>query len=76
MPAPDVASKEVIGGWQVGGELGTGHFAKVKLGTHLATGQQCAIKIIKKPEGACSCLCSPWRECLSLSPATGHSPRL
>lgn len=52
MPAPDVASKEVIGGWQVGGELGTGHFAKVKLGTHLATGQQCAIKIIKKPEGS------------------------
>ena len=45
-------SGDVIGEWVIGAELGTGHFAKVKLGTHRDTGKQCAIKIVKKPQGA------------------------
>lgn len=45
-------SGDVIGEWIIGAELGTGHFAKVKLGTHRDTGKQCAIKIVKKPQGS------------------------
>lgn len=36
----------------LGKELGSGHFAKVKLGQHVDTGAQCAVKIIKKPTGS------------------------
>jgi serine/threonine protein kinase len=44
---------DVIGKWRLGEELGTGHFAKVKMGTHMETGRTCAIKIVKKLQGAC-----------------------
>jgi len=37
--------------YEVGETLGTGHFSKVKLGTHRKTGQKVAIKIIQKPTG-------------------------
>jgi len=46
------SSGEVIGDWQIGKELGSGHFAKVKLGQHVKTGKQCAVKIIKKLSGS------------------------
>eukprot|EP00962_Isochrysis_galbana_P010991 scaffold3079_cov107-Isochrysis_galbana.AAC.2 len=46
------AMTDVIGKWRLGEELGTGHFAKVKMGTHIETGHTCAIKIVKKPQGA------------------------
>ena len=36
-------------GWAVGAELGSGHFAKVKMGRRLSDGQRAAIKIITKP---------------------------
>ena len=39
-------------GWTLGKELGSGHFAKVKLVTRKSDGQQAACKIIKKPKGA------------------------
>merc|ERR1712087_740565 len=38
--------------YEVGETLGTGHFSKVKLGTHRKTGQKVAIKIINKPTGS------------------------
>jgi len=41
-----------IGDWALEKELGTGHFAKVKLGRHVQTGTTCAIKIVKKPSGS------------------------
>lgn len=37
---------------ELGKELGSGHFAKVRLGTNTTTGQVAAVKIIKKPKGA------------------------
>jgi len=39
-------------GWELSKELGSGHFAKVKLGTRLSDGAQAAVKIIKKPKSA------------------------
>jgi len=39
-------------GWDLGKELGSGHFAKVKLATNQETGQTAAVKIIKKPKGS------------------------
>lgn len=39
-------------GWELGKELGSGHFAKVKLVTRKTDGQQAALKIIKKPKDA------------------------
>mmetsp|Transcript_21563 Transcript_21563/g.45519 ORF Transcript_21563/g.45519 Transcript_21563/m.45519 type:complete len:317 (+) Transcript_21563:205-1155(+) len=41
-----------IGQWKIGKELGSGHFAKVKLGEHVTTGKLCAVKIIKKMSGS------------------------
>ena len=38
-------------GWTLGKELGSGHFAKVKLATRVSDGMQAACKIIKKPKG-------------------------
>uniref|UniRef100_A0A7S0J9G7 Protein kinase domain-containing protein n=1 Tax=Calcidiscus leptoporus TaxID=127549 RepID=A0A7S0J9G7_9EUKA len=46
------SSGEVIGEWRIGHELGSGHFAKVKLGEHVKTGKTCAVKIIKKLSGS------------------------
>jgi len=46
---PDPAA---IGDWEIGKELGSGHFAKVKTGTNKKTGKRCAIKILKKPSGS------------------------
>jgi calcium/calmodulin-dependent protein kinase I len=37
-------------GWEVGKELGSGHFAKVKLATRVSDKQQAACKIIEKPK--------------------------
>ena len=37
-------------GWTLGKELGSGHFAKVKLVTRTADGVKAACKIIKKPK--------------------------
>jgi len=37
---------------ELGKELGSGHFAKVRLGTNTTTGQVAAVKIIKKPKGS------------------------
>ena len=37
-------------GWELGKELGSGHFAKVYLTTRKSDGQQAACKIIKKPK--------------------------
>jgi len=37
--------------YEIGETLGTGHFSKVKLGTHRKTGEKVAIKIILKPKG-------------------------
>lgn len=45
---PDTLTEE----YEVGETLGTGHFSKVKLGTHRKTGQKVAIKIINKPSGS------------------------
>jgi len=42
----------VVGSWRIGKELGSGHFAKVKLGEHVTTGKLCAVKIIKKQAGS------------------------
>lgn len=39
-------------GWDLGKELGSGHFAKVYLVTRKSDGIQSACKIIKKPKGA------------------------
>jgi len=39
-------------GWELGKELGSGHFAKVKLGTRTKDGAKAAVKIIKKPKSA------------------------
>lgn len=39
-------------GWTLGKELGSGHFAKVKLVTRDSDGVTAAVKIIKKPKGA------------------------
>ena len=36
--------------YEIGETLGTGHFSKVKLGTHKQTGEKVAIKIIVKPK--------------------------
>jgi len=47
MPDP-----ETVGEWTIGKELGSGHFAKVKMGKHMTTGKLCAIKILKKPSGS------------------------
>ena len=44
-PAADMESM----GWNLGKELGSGHFAKVYLTTRKSDGQQAACKIIKKP---------------------------
>jgi len=37
-------------GWTLGKELGSGHFAKVRLATRDSDGMQAALKIIKKPK--------------------------
>ena len=37
-------------GWELGKELGSGHFAKVKLGVRNSDGAKSAVKIIKKPK--------------------------
>jgi serine/threonine protein kinase len=37
--------------YEIGETLGTGHFSKVKLGTHKKTGEKVAVKIILKPKG-------------------------
>ena len=50
--AAAMSSGEKIGNWLLGKELGSGHFAKVRLAKHVETGAQCAVKIIKKPTGA------------------------
>ncbi len=47
-----MSSGEQILKWKLGKELGSGHFAKVRLANHVETGAQCAVKIIKKPTGA------------------------
>jgi serine/threonine protein kinase len=47
-----MSSGEKILNWVLGKELGSGHFAKVRLAKHCETGAQCAVKIIKKPTGA------------------------
>ena len=39
-PPPDITDE-----YEVGETLGTGHFSKVKLGTHRKTGQKVAIKV-------------------------------
>jgi len=43
---------DALPGWELGKELGSGHFAKVRLGTNTTTGQVAAVKIIKKPKGS------------------------
>jgi len=48
----DDSPNEITVEYEVGETLGTGHFSKVKLGTHRKTGQQVAIKIIQKPSGS------------------------
>jgi len=45
------APPDITDEYDVGETLGTGHFSKVKLGTHRKTGQKVAIKIIIKPTG-------------------------
>ena len=37
-------------GWELGKELGSGHFAKVYLVTRKSDGRRAACKIIKKPK--------------------------
>ena len=54
-------------GWMLGKELGSGHFAKVKLVTRRSDGQQAACKIIKKPKGAANPL-GYNRECAPSGP--------
>jgi len=51
MSSSSATEKEDIDkcGWVLGKELGSGHFAKVKLVTRKSDGQQAACKIIKKP---------------------------
>jgi 5'-AMP-activated protein kinase catalytic alpha subunit len=41
-------SVTIVGDYSVGETLGQGSFGKVKLGTHLKTGQQVALKLIAK----------------------------
>jgi len=43
---------DALEGWELGRELGSGHFAKVRLCTNTTTGQVAAVKIIKKPKGS------------------------
>jgi len=38
--------------YEITDTLGTGHFSKVKLGTHKKTGEKVAVKIIQKPKGS------------------------
>jgi calcium/calmodulin-dependent protein kinase I len=45
-------SADALPGWELGKELGSGHFAKVRLCTNQASGQVAAVKIIKKPKGS------------------------
>lgn len=54
--AESTSSNEVLDGlYAVHDELGSGGFGKVKLATHLLTGQKVAIKIIDKQAiGVCS----------------------
>ena len=47
-----MSGETVIGKWKLGKELGSGHFAKVRLGEHIETKAKCAVKVIKKPQGA------------------------
>ncbi len=52
---PSVEEKDLDKlGWSLGKELGSGHFAKVKLATRKSDGITAAVKIIKKPKGAIS----------------------
>ena len=37
-----------IGNYQLGGTIGEGPFGKVKMGTHVLTGERVAIKILVK----------------------------
>ena len=57
-------------GWTLGEELGSGHFAKVKLVTRLSDGKKAACKIIKKPGGvhAASSTRAPFLMCHSNPP--------
>jgi len=43
---------DALEGWELGRELGSGHFAKVRLCTNTTTGQVAAVKIIKNPKGS------------------------
>lgn len=52
MPGLDGMAKEVpreLDDFEIGKELGSGHFSRVKLATRKADGMKCAIKIMKKP---------------------------
>ena len=43
---------DALPGYELSKELGSGHFAKVKLATRQSDGKKVAIKIIKKPSGS------------------------
>ena len=60
-------------GWELGKELGSGHFAKVYLVTRKSDGIQSACKIIKKPKGARGAAHAPSRNSLSAAPAGASS---
>jgi len=45
-------SGDALPGWELGKELGSGHFAKVRLATRASDGTVAAVKIIKKPKGS------------------------
>ena len=43
---------DALPGYELSKELGSGHFAKVKLATRQSDGEKVAVKIIKKPSGS------------------------
>ena len=48
MPRPGSCKAYNLGNYIVGNTIGRGTFGKVKLGTHLPTGEKVAVKILEK----------------------------
>jgi hypothetical protein len=49
MAAPPLKVPRELDDFEIGKELGSGHFSRVKMATRKADGLKCAIKIMKKP---------------------------
>lgn len=50
VPSQDENMPTLVGGYQVGSLLGKGGFGEVRVGSHQLTGEQVALKFLKKSE--------------------------